>query len=244
MGRFASHEPPLHRRHRPRHHILALQCCSERRREPSSRGTQQEGPGRSTRQPWPGSRARTPWRSWANVQEVVVGALGKAGEPSAADLGRGRDHQPARDHRPCGTRPQRTADRQRHRLAGHPAPTGWSAELRRHVGGSGSAPPPACALATYFSGPKARWLLDNAPGAQAQGPSGASCCSAPSIAWLIWKLTRRHATDDHQRLALDADEARHPGVRTTGCLPAIGVPARHAARRSGRRRRSTARRAG
>ena len=37
-------------------------------------------------------------------------------------------------------------------------------------------------LATYFSGPKLRWLLDDAPGRARAAPSAASCCSAPWIA--------------------------------------------------------------
>ena len=34
-------------------------------------------------------------------------------------------------------------------------------------------------LATYFSGPKMRWLLDDDAGRARRGPSAASCCSAP-----------------------------------------------------------------
>ena len=52
------------------------------------------------------------------------------------------------------------------RLAGDARRRGW---FRRRSG---------LPLATYFAGPKLRWLLDNVPGC-ASAPSAARCCSAP-----------------------------------------------------------------
>jgi glycerol kinase len=49
-------------------------------------------------------------------------------------------------------------------------------------------------LATYFSGPKIRWLIDNLPGARARAARGEILFGTMET-WLIWKLTGRHVTD-------------------------------------------------
>ncbi len=49
-------------------------------------------------------------------------------------------------------------------------------------------------LATYFSGPKLRWMLDHVPGARAEAASGELLFGTMDT-WLIWKLTGRHVTD-------------------------------------------------
>jgi len=49
-------------------------------------------------------------------------------------------------------------------------------------------------LATYFSGPKIRWLLDNVPGARARAERGELLFGTMET-WLIWKLTGAHVTE-------------------------------------------------
>jgi glycerol kinase len=49
-------------------------------------------------------------------------------------------------------------------------------------------------LATYFSGPKIRWLLDNVVGLRERAESG-DLLFGTIDSWLIWKLTGRHVTD-------------------------------------------------
>ena len=49
-------------------------------------------------------------------------------------------------------------------------------------------------LATYFSGPKIRWLLDNVDGLRARAEAG-DVLFGTMDSWLIWKLTGRHVTD-------------------------------------------------
>jgi glycerol kinase len=49
-------------------------------------------------------------------------------------------------------------------------------------------------LATYFSGPKIRWLLDHIPGLQERAEAG-DVLFGTMDAWLIWNLTGRHVTD-------------------------------------------------
>ena len=49
-------------------------------------------------------------------------------------------------------------------------------------------------LATYFSGPKLRWLLDNVDGLRARADRGEVLFGTMDT-WLIWNLTGRHVTD-------------------------------------------------
>ena len=49
-------------------------------------------------------------------------------------------------------------------------------------------------LATYFSGPKVKWLLDNVPGAREQASRG-ELLFGNIDTWLIWNLTGAHVTD-------------------------------------------------
>jgi glycerol kinase len=49
-------------------------------------------------------------------------------------------------------------------------------------------------LATYFSGPKLKWILDNVDGARAKAESG-DLLFGTIDTWLIWNLTGQHITD-------------------------------------------------
>ncbi|MDR3513333.1 MAG: glycerol kinase GlpK [Caulobacteraceae bacterium] len=77
-------------------------------------------------------------------------------------------------------------------------------------------------LATYFSGPKLRWILDNVEGARARADRG-ELLFGTIDSWLIWNLTGEHVTDvtNASRTmlmnleALDWDEK---------LMEAIGVP--------------------
>jgi glycerol kinase len=77
-------------------------------------------------------------------------------------------------------------------------------------------------LATYFSGPKIRWLLDTIDGARAAAERG-QLLFGTMDSWLIWKLTGEHLTDVTNAsrtmlmnlATLDWDDA---------LLDAIGVP--------------------
>lgn len=55
---------------------------------------------------------------------------------------------------------------------------------------------PLCGLplATYFSGPKLRWLLDNVDGARSAAERG-DLLFGTMDSWLIWNLTGHHVTD-------------------------------------------------
>ena len=49
-------------------------------------------------------------------------------------------------------------------------------------------------LATYFSAPKIRWLLDHMPGLRARAEAG-EILFGTMDSWLVWNLTGRHLTD-------------------------------------------------
>lgn len=49
-------------------------------------------------------------------------------------------------------------------------------------------------LATYFSGPKIKWILDNVQGAKAKAKKG-DLLFGTIDSWLIWNLTGEHVTD-------------------------------------------------
>ncbi len=86
-------------------------------------------------------------------------------------------------------------------------------------------------LATYFAGPKARWILDSVDGARARADNG-ELAFGTIDSWLLWKLTAGavHATDatnasrtmlmDLDTLAWDLDIAAEVGV-PAAILPSI-----------------------
>ncbi|AVT41355.1 glycerol kinase GlpK [Plantactinospora sp. BB1] len=79
-------------------------------------------------------------------------------------------------------------------------------------------------LATYFSGPKLRWLLDNVDGLRDRADRG-EVLFGTMDSWLIWKLTGRHVTD-----VTNASRTLLMDLRTLDwdpeLLDVLGVPAR------------------
>ena len=77
-------------------------------------------------------------------------------------------------------------------------------------------------LATYFSGPKIRWILDNVEGVRARAEAG-EVLFGTMDSWLIWKLTGRHVTD-----VTNASRTMLMSLKTldwdASLLDAIGVP--------------------
>jgi len=77
-------------------------------------------------------------------------------------------------------------------------------------------------LATYFAGPKLRWLLDHVPGLQERAEAG-DVLFGTMDAWLIWNLTGRHVTD-----VTNAGRTMLMNLRTLEwddtLLDALGVP--------------------
>jgi glycerol kinase len=78
-------------------------------------------------------------------------------------------------------------------------------------------------LATYFSGPKLRWLLDNVDGLRGRAERGEVLFGTMDT-WIIWKLTGHHVTDvtnaSRTMLMNLATLAWDPEI-----LDAMGIPA-------------------
>ncbi|MBV8681797.1 MAG: glycerol kinase GlpK [Caulobacteraceae bacterium] len=128
---------------------------------------------------------------WTNVQAVTAEALEKAGA-RASDLAA------------VGITNQRETTVIWERATGRPVANAivWqdtrTAELAVRLGGE-TGPDrfrDACGLplATYFSGPKTRWLLDNVEGLAAAAGRG-ELLFGTMDSWLIWNLTGHHVTD-------------------------------------------------
>lgn len=122
---------------------------------------------------------------WRNTQSVIAGALTKAGL-SAADLAAvGITNQRETSvvwNRKTGV-PIHNAlvwmDTRTDQLVAHFTADGGQDRLRAKTG---------LPLATYFSGLKLRWLLDNVPGAQAAAEAG-DLLFGNMDTWLMWNLT-------------------------------------------------------
>jgi glycerol kinase len=133
---------------------------------------------------------------WSKVQAVVAGALAKAGlradRLSALGITNQRETTVLWDratgkpvHNAIVWQDTRTAA-----LCGRLGGTDGQDRFREQTG---------LPLASYFSGPKAAWLLDNVPGLRARAERG-EIAFGTIDSWLIWNLTGgtdggRHVTD-------------------------------------------------
>jgi glycerol kinase len=78
-------------------------------------------------------------------------------------------------------------------------------------------------LATYFAGPKIRWILDNVDGARARAARGELAFGTVD-SWLAWHLTGEHVTDPtnaSRTLLMDLDSLSWDA----GLCEDLGVPA-------------------
>jgi glycerol kinase len=135
--------------------------------------------------PQPGWVEHDALEIWAKTQAVIAGALAKAGL-SAGDL------------LAVGLTNQRETTLVWNRQTGqpyHPAIV-WQdtrtaaicSELALSGGQDRFRPATGLPLATYFSGPKIRWLLDNVPGLRADAEAGLALFGTMDT-WLLWNLT-------------------------------------------------------
>ncbi len=135
--------------------------------------------------PAPGWVEHDPLQIWANTQEVVREAMRKAGagpdDIAAVGVTNQRETTVVWD-RHTG-RPYANAivwqDTRTDKLCEALARDGGQDRFRARVG---------LPLATYFSGPKIRWLLDNVPGLREAAGRGDALFGNIDT-WLIWNLT-------------------------------------------------------
>ncbi|HQV69872.1 MAG TPA: glycerol kinase GlpK [Thermoflexales bacterium] len=135
--------------------------------------------------PKPGWVEHNPMEIWERVQEVIAGALAKAGL-TAADLAA------------VGVTNQRETTVVWDRKTGKPVYNAivWQdtrtdkicAELGKKGGQDKFRAKVGLPLATYFSGPKVRWILDNVKGVAAKAAAG-DVVFGNIDSWVIWNLT-------------------------------------------------------
>ena len=135
--------------------------------------------------PKPGWVEHDPMEIWTRSQEVIKGALAKAGI-TAADLAA------------VGITNQRETAVVWDRKTGKPVYNAivWQdtrtdqicAALAADGGSDRLRPKTGLPLATYFSGPKVKWILDNVAGARAKAEAG-DLLFGNIDSWCIWNLT-------------------------------------------------------
>ncbi|MCC3774163.1 glycerol kinase GlpK [Streptomyces sp. UNOB3_S3] len=135
--------------------------------------------------PKPGWVEHDAMEIWANVQEVVAGAVEKAGITAA-------------DVKAIGITNQRETTLLWDKNTGQPVYNAivWQdtrtdalcKELGRNVGQDRFRRETGLPLASYFSGPKVRWLLDNVEGLRERAEAG-DILFGTMDSWVIWNLT-------------------------------------------------------
>ncbi|MEV4434369.1 glycerol kinase GlpK [Streptomyces sp. NPDC049555] len=135
--------------------------------------------------PKPGWVEHDAMEIWTNVQEVVAGAVEKAGITAA-------------DVKAIGITNQRETTLMWDKNTGRPVYNAivWQdtrtdslcKELGRNVGQDRFRRETGLPLASYFSGPKVRWLLDNVEGLREKAEAG-DILFGTMDSWVIWNLT-------------------------------------------------------
>ena len=170
--------------------------------------------------PHPGWVEHDPQEIWRATEAVVAGGLAAAG----ATLG---------DLAAVGVTNQRETTVVWDRSTGAPLAPAivWQdtrtdalvAELSASAGADRFRSRCGLPLATYFSGPKVRWLLDHDSRVRAEAEAGEAAFGTID-SWLLWNLTGSHLTD-----VTNASRTMLMGLDTLAwdptLLDAIGVPA-------------------
>ena len=181
--------------------------------------------------PKPGWVEHNPLELWDHTEEVIMGALKKTGV-SAKDLaavGVTNQRETAVVWDKASGKPVYNAivwqDTRTDTICNQLAKDGGQDRFRKKVG---------LPLATYFSGPKVKWILDNVAGVRAKAEHG-EVLFGNIDTWLIWNLTGGpnggvHVTDvsnasrtmlmDLSTLDWDADMLKVMGI-PRAMLPAI-----------------------
>ena len=138
--------------------------------------------------PRPGWVEHDPAEIWLNVQSCVHNALSRAGigptDLAAIGITNQRETTVLWDRR-TGVPVHNAIVWQDTRTDALIASLGDTDRFRARTG---------LPLATYFAGPKARWLLDQDPSLRARAEAGEILFGTIDT-WLIWNLTGQHVTD-------------------------------------------------
>ncbi len=154
--------------------------------------------------PRPGWVEHDPLEIWRNTQEVISQALASVEHGPLTE-----DRSSSTVHRPpsivsIGITNQRETTVVWERATGKPVynaivwqdtrTDGICNDLAQGGGQDRFRAQTGLPLATYFSGPKIKWILDNVPGARARAEAG-ELLFGNMDTWLIWNLTGAHVTD-------------------------------------------------
>jgi glycerol kinase len=141
--------------------------------------------------PRPGWVEHDPWEIWRNVLEVFREALGRAqlGFVDIVALGIANQRETTVVWDRATGAPVQNAINWGDLRTGH-----LIRELAGDLGQDRFRDRCGLPLATYFSGPKIRWLLDHVPGLQERAEAGEALFGTMDT-WLIWNMTGRHVTD-------------------------------------------------
>ena len=141
--------------------------------------------------PKPGWVEHDAMEIWENTQEVMRGAL-RAAKVTSADIAA------------IGITNQRETTLVWDKATGNPVYNAivWQDtrtdiicnELEKEGGQDRFRPTTGLPLATYFSGPKIKWILDNVNGTRERAEKG-ELIFGNMDTWLIWNLTGQHYTD-------------------------------------------------
>jgi glycerol kinase len=145
--------------------------------------------------PKPGWVEHDPLEIWKRTQEVMAGALGKLVEGQQLKAG---------DIAAIGITNQRETTLVWEKSTGKPVYNAivWQDtrtdvicnELAKDGGQDRLRDKTGLPLATYFSGPKIKWILDNVEGARSKAEKG-ELAFGNIDTWVIWNLTGAHVTD-------------------------------------------------
>ncbi len=141
--------------------------------------------------PQPGWVEHDALEIWERTQQVIRGALANAGAEAAdvAAIGITNQRETTVVWEKETGRPIYNAivwqDTRTDAICSHLAAAGGQDRLRDKTG---------LPLATYFSGPKIQWILENVPGARERAERG-ELLFGNMDTWLIWNLTGEHVTD-------------------------------------------------
>ena len=141
--------------------------------------------------PKPGWVEHDPLEVWARTQEVMIGALHESGIQPAdiAAIGVTNQRETTLVWDKSTGKPVYNAivwqDTRTDILCNELAKDGGQDRLREKTG---------LPLATYFSGPKIKWILDNVDGARVKAEKG-ELAFGNIDSWIIWNLTGAHVTD-------------------------------------------------
>jgi glycerol kinase len=141
--------------------------------------------------PKPGWVEHDPMEIWARTQDVIKEAMRKAGatadDIAAVGVTNQRETTVVWDKNTG--KPYHNAivwqDTRTDKIVNEFAKDGGQDRFRAKVG---------LPLATYFSGPKVKWMLENVPGLREAAEKGDAIFGNIDT-WVIWNLTGKHVTD-------------------------------------------------